>query len=442
MNKINSNSIDSTGISLSKKFWNITASILLSLLIQTGAHAQSWEAVTRSCESISITVPDYLVWKTVIGYYAKYLGVKWQKYSKQMTVNHVKSLEMLWRKKMWISSRNRQVRQFYTTKNSQYQRYISCKTTPTRMTLNEFIWEISKAINQVKVNLDWSKIKINWGKLSPSKVRVLRHIWMKLTARDILTYGMTEILPGEGKSYKESKNKGIYNTHFLDMILRSGWKEFVSLIPALWDSELSFWLYQLTKYAIWKNTTAGINWVNMALPRNVKIPINLQHMSDTHQHKAAYMFAISNLWLLVKKLWTNDLKKLVKKKNAYFLKYIALSHHQPSVASKIFASWLKNWDKSVSDIVWDKANYGKNLSVRQRFVNYLNKTFLNALWLNKWIWDIKDETPQIAQVVKSTRKITKYKKKVRVKKTVIYKRNKPTRKSRTIYLKRWQKIVI
>lgn len=249
-----------------------------------------------------------------------------------------------------------------------YQRYITWKLEPRKMSIDNYKDEIKDSINEIKQNIDWNKITINWRNLRDYESSLLKYICINIDEKDVFSFLLTEIMPS-------NKGSGIedFNLEVLNLLLENIGASHIELIPSLADWLLSFWPYQTTHHLIYKKETK--NWpqywasneVALALPENLRLPTDINLLQWKDHHKAAYLFIIYNMaWGILslrdqKTKWSawerlvNVLRYTWMKKKKDILQYLAAAHNNPSKAQDALKLWLINWcryDFKIS--LWDE----------------------------------------------------------------------------------------
>ena len=198
--------------------------------------------------------------------------------------------------------------------------------------LKEFIKQSNSIVETLK-----SDTETYDGWLTGHKKDLFDAIRNDITWECIVAYAMTELC--------ENKENWEFNKQLFDVLLQNSGVNYLSKVPAVYDWKTSYWLYQFTEYALydhnWEKRWASL--VNKYLPDGKKIPwsvIDLKTRQD--QTKAAYMFALYNLNLAVKKLDDNQAKALINYQKANKEKFrdnmtqlIAMCHHMPVDASAL-----------------------------------------------------------------------------------------------------------
>jgi hypothetical protein len=210
---------------------------------------------------------------------------------------------------------------------------------------------------------------------------------------DLVAYGMTELLPS---------SEGDFNVKFMRIILENAGSNYLMAIPAMSDMYLSFGLYQFTSYALRDDAErkAGVSKVNYFLPERYRIPGSVIKLRNGENHRAAYLFAVHNILMLVRNLNDKQLRnldKVYKQKGGDIVTYVATSHHAPKLAQTAMISWLSDrvYVKKVTKKVAGKKTTVKekrvekggsghiNPHLKDRLVKYGEKTDKNLEALEK-----------------------------------------------------------
>ncbi len=255
---------------------------------------------------------------------------------KEVTVDFNAQLDKLWKNKL-AKSDNPVVRQTY---NSQVQKYF--QSNHTLMTIDDYIQnEIAPTLKDVKNNLDWNSIKKS-KKMNTEQLTLLRHITDSISPKDLMAYSLTELMP---------TLDGQVNVALFDFMLRNGGKEYVELIPAIYDKLTSFGPYQFTSFALYDHNgeKRGASVINEALPPKKRIPGSVMLLEGTDHHKAAYLFAIDNIANMITRLNRSQigtLKEVGPSKKEDIIQFIATAHNKPGHAYDAAKRWLDNRAKS------------------------------------------------------------------------------------------------
>lgn len=212
---------------------------------------------------------------------------------------------------------------------------------PTTITLDEYIKKHDSVMKKINNSLDWNKV----GKLTnlnSDQLDLLRDISESLNGKDILCYGLTELMP--------SKTDGHLNIAIMDFLLRNAGREYVEAIPALADPYTSFGPYQPTQFAVFDDgkRREGASLLSLALPEEMRIPGSVMNIRGDQHITTAHLFGIYNLSRMINNLsrveydvlennWTDHKDDLIK--------YIATAHHLPAKARKAARNWLANGAK-------------------------------------------------------------------------------------------------
>ena len=238
-----------------------------------------------------------------------------------------------------------------------------------KMSFKNFVAVANQKVNSGKKSLDWDKLCKHY-KLTQEKCQVNKAIISNLQGKDLIAYGMTELLPS---------SEGKLNVEYMDVLLQNAGTEFIYNIPALGDGLTSIGFYQFTMYSIRKDdeSTDGASIVNAFVKEGGdKIPDSVVNLRGHEHHTAAFYFAVHNLSRLVASLSPKGVTILKGKHGNYqdeMVMYIAAAHHAPEPAKNMTKAWIqKNMSKSIF------AAYGKH-----RIAAYAVKTKANLLSVYK-----------------------------------------------------------
>ncbi len=242
-----------------------------------------------------------------------------------------KVLTRLWTKKIEISP-SRVVKETGETLLEEYN------NKQTKVSFREYSNHITDVVNELQKDIDWDILKEEMN-LSEEKASLAKSITETFDGKDMVAYIMTELMPSAD---------GVFNRNMLDFMLTNGGIEYVGSIPAMGDEKTSFGPYQFTEYALFHTPKEkrGASVINTAVKHDVnKIPGSVSKLRGDAHHKAAYLFAVYNICMLVKGL---DKKQMVTLKSVWkankddLFIYCATAHHLPAVARRAAKNWLDN----------------------------------------------------------------------------------------------------
>src|SRR3989344_8957 len=241
-------------------------------------------------------------------------------------------LDVLWAEKLRKFPNRPVIRTAFEERAKKYN-----QKNATTMSLDGYIAEAQRSIDIVNVHLNWDKVGEMYG-LERHKLRLAKAISTSLDGRDLIAYALTELMP---------TTNGELNKKVFDTLLRKAGREYIELIPALYDKYASFGQYQFTSFALYSIGTShrGASKVNQALPSNYRIPDSMIRLEGNDHHKAAYLFSIHNIASLISTLNGSNygtLDKVWKHNKSNIVKYIATAHNRPASASKAAKRWLSN----------------------------------------------------------------------------------------------------
>ncbi len=225
--------------------------------------------------------------------------------------------------------------------------------TPTTMTLDDYLKEIENSMKDVKDHIHWEQVRQTEG-LNHEQLEVLKAISLSITPKQLLSYGLTELMPG----FDGNKNVAV-----LDFLLRTAGREYVELLPSLADDYVSFGPYQFTSLALseWmiggKLVRGGVAHLRPVVeetnchqenPHCFRIPRTMTELQGNSHHHAALVFGVHNLAVLVRATERDEFDVLGKqwpKKMGEVTQYIATSHHNPKMALQTARRWLDHGTK-------------------------------------------------------------------------------------------------
>lgn len=203
-----------------------------------------------------------------------------------------------------------------------------------KTSLQGFLNATQREVDGVMRNLNWQELGER-KQLSREKLDLLRSISNSLNARDLVAYGLTELMPTAD---------GELNINVLRFLLENAGSRYVHSIPALYDDETSFGIYQFTAYAVYDdgNKREGASDINRFLEKD-KIPGSMKDLRGDLHHRAAMLFAIRNLWYLIKdcdKKQLQALSEVWRSKHTTIIEFIAVAHHAPVHGKRGALRWL------------------------------------------------------------------------------------------------------
>lgn len=236
-----------------------------------------------------------------------------------------------------------------------------------QMSIRQYQQGAEREARFVHQQLDWNKVGRMYlakkGKVNARKLRLLKNVAGQIGGRALVAYALTELMPG--------RNDGGFNRDFLDFLLRTGGRAYVERIPALYDRFTSFGPYQFTQYAVYDsgNERRGASVVNLALPAQHRIPGSVIKLRGNEHSKAAYLFVVSNLATLIKRLNDKQLatfERVWRTSAGSIVEFIAVAHHAPALAFRAGQRWLDN-----------NATLPFRRSCSGRTIQYADKTAVN-----------------------------------------------------------------
>ncbi len=313
-------------INLSGKLQKMIALVCAVLLLACGSAREFTSTLLTYRYDLSP-----LKGKVVSNLYCMYLGTCGKMPQMVMGVPAEK-LRKMWAFKIARSPGNADVR---NTAHTLLQEYRTM--SPTRMSLWQYRAYVANVIARTKQKMDWERLA-RLKRVYHYQFELIRSIARSISERDILAYGLTELMPSD---------KGELNLQVLEIMLRTDGKEFIEGIPALGDTLVSFGPYQFTYLAL-RHTPGQITEtcvVNLALPKSRRIPESVAKLRGDDHYVAAYLFATANVANLVHALNDRQFDVLSKKWKSCWpsvVQYIAVSHHGPSAAKRFAKAWLND----------------------------------------------------------------------------------------------------
>lgn len=336
-----------------------------------------------------IKTPDWLVWRSLWDLYSHYLWYGWKSSKIWDTIifkpNEI--LEELYKKKFDLDNNK-----WFTVAKSHYENTIKNidfeLVEPTN--INVMKNKMKESIKLVNQNFDREKFGSEKLKNNTEKTILFKSLCNKIDEKALLSYGMTELMPSSDWKL---------NQEVLDFMLQNGGEKFVMNIPAIADSYTSFGLYQFTSFAIY-DTWKKQEWasiINLYLPGEYRIAWSVTKLAIEDHHKAAYMFAMYNIYSLVFEADSEMMKALnlllKQNDNNNLTQLIAIMHNLPANWKVFLKEWYKlNSNKKYLDQKqWnnkEKYNYDINnngqidlyeayVSSKKTSHGYWKKTYYN-----------------------------------------------------------------
>lgn len=275
-----------------------------------------------------------LAGSTVSDLYAWYLGYKGT-LPKKLTVDWSLQLHKLWAHKAAISKTS-----IATVTGdmlvAEYDRF-----DPERMSLGEYESAADAQARLMYRSLDWGQVGEMYfvtknGSTDTRRLALLKRVAADIRGRTLVAYAMTELLPSSGN----------YSGAYLDFLLRHGGRRYVESLPAIHDQLTSYGPFQFTSKAVYDTgsvAVGGASRVNRALPQRLRIPGSVTLFRGDQHLRAAYLFAISNLAVFIRKLDERHLatfERVASSKSLELAQFIATAHNKPAVAYSSGVKWL------------------------------------------------------------------------------------------------------
>lgn len=216
------------------------------------------------------------------------------------------------------------------------QRFI--ESDKMKMNLKSFIDVANEKAVIANKTIDWARLcKLRIYHLDAMRCKTLKDIMGNVYGRDLIAYGMTELLPSK---------IGSTNTAYLDIMLRNAGAQFLYHAPSLGDRYASLGLYQFTFLALREDPLAveGTNIVNsMVTGSGEKIKGSVIALFGHEHHTAAFYFAVHNVAGVLGQLNNKQAETLSKIHHTHqdeMVIMIACAHHNPKYTRQVIARWL------------------------------------------------------------------------------------------------------
>jgi hypothetical protein len=310
---------------------------------------------------------------------AKYTGIV-GKVPKKVFIDFKFRAKELWEEKI---SRGGKTEQLRATAQSLFDSYVP--ENAHLMDLAGYERQIDTALNEVRLH-DMTQIKRlhMFKNFDETQMALLQRFESAINSKMLLAYATTEIMPTKGAH----SDAGL---SVLEFLLNNAGEEYVALLPALNDSELSFGPYQFTyraldeyqapvvkvingkKVIVQETYRNGASLMNSILPKS-QIPAHVADLRGADHHKAAYLYALYNIGCLVKRLGENDphlpgkfLDHFDQMPEDTILEFIATAHHEPRYALRAFEEFAISFVHSKEHSSASKVDHGvKHHGLNQR----------------------------------------------------------------------------
>lgn len=300
---------------------------------------------TGLAKPVQVYFGKYAGAKVRSGWYSRYVGVPMGKIPKQAAVNVLEQHDRMFRVK---NSGRWKVKPVAQKMQGQYAEMYN--TQRTYMTLPQFVEGVGIVINETKADLDWAGLCAD-SKISLDKELcvTLRAVTDMITPEMLVMYGLTELYPMD-------KYGGRFNAWVLENSLMNYGRESIDLTPAQSDGLASAGLWQFTSKAVGAYVEDGEQRIGGAtvVGRHLghRPPESFLDFVRTDHERAAYLFAVHNVALLIREAAKDDrayqtLKRVwvENRKSQELLEYIATAHHAPYGVSGYANNWLKDGAK-------------------------------------------------------------------------------------------------
>lgn len=183
---------------------------------------------------------------------------------------------------------------------------------------------------------------------SQAQVDLLLSLEHRLTTQTLLAFSMTELMPTSGA-------QAPVGVDVYDWLLKNAGEAYIEEgMPSLADGEFSFGAYQFTPGVLSdeKGHPRGARLIEQ-LSTNQRLPADLGALRGKDQHRAAYLFSVHNLALLVRSLHdvnSSQLLALLPQMPADLVpEFVAVAHHNPDRANNVFKDYLYKYQAAVKE---------------------------------------------------------------------------------------------
>lgn len=281
-----------------------------------------------------------LAGSTVSDLYALYIG-RSGTLPKTLTIDWSLQLQNLWARKAAISKTGI----VKVTGDMLVAEYA--RLNPERMSIGQYESRAGTQAHLMYRSLDWGQVGEMYfvtkaGTTDTRKLALLKRVSAGISGRTLVAYNMTELFPSSGN----------YSGAYLDFLLRNAGLRYVESLPAIHDPLTSFGSFQFTSNAVYDTGSVaigGASRVNRALPKSLRIPGSVTLLRGDQHLRAAYLFAVSNLAVFIRRLDEKHLatfERVAGSKSLQLAQFIATAHNKPAVAYSSGTKWLTAKAKS------------------------------------------------------------------------------------------------
>lgn len=277
----------------------------------------------------------FLEGRTVNDLFAHYLGFADRTLiPSQITISPAENIKKLWAKKL---DRRAGVTEVAKEAAMLAEQKYHVGAAVEKTSFGEYVKSIDAHLSNLRAAIDFEALG-KFLSLEKEDLHALKVAAKEIGGREIVAYSMTELLPGAN---------GEYNAKFFDLILSNYGVEYLHWVPALYDEYTSFGPYQFTKFALYDagGVREGASKINQFVKdQKYKIPGSVILLEGRAHDRAAYMFALFNIAMLIKETETSEeverLIQVFQKKKDILVGMIACMHNLP-VTKHAFMEWIK-----------------------------------------------------------------------------------------------------
>jgi hypothetical protein len=260
---------------------------------------------------------------------AWYVGID-GKAPKFEAINFVDNLEELWERKLDIANVTPATKKSFQVIVDRYKDGDRGLTT-----LPRFVDDVDYEVKMAHQAIDYPAF-CKAREIPVGGCELLRDMAGEITGRDLVAYGMTELLPSQ---------KGKVNVRLMRVILASAGSEYLNSLPALGDPLLSSGFYQFTSYAVRHDTKTveGASKISLFADEPYKIPGSVVHLKGNDHHRAAFYFAVYNIATWIRHSSPEQkrtMRKIFPKNMGEVAQFMAVAHHLPRPAMQKAKAWV------------------------------------------------------------------------------------------------------
>lgn len=219
----------------------------------------------------------------------------------------------------------------------QLRSYDAAAATST--TLDSYLESLHQEYESMHAATDFEAWQTDRN-ITDNELETVKDILDTVDEETLGAYSMTELFPQEGRNRMEREQAAMKNEATYDYMLEHGGEEFVELIPAQYDSYLSFGPFQLTSWVVRGDHRVGsANSMNDYVPSRFEVPGSMKDVEgDDHIH-AVYGLLAHQTTDLARELGEEKTGRLDSLDADDVALLAAGLHHRPQSTKRNVVSW-------------------------------------------------------------------------------------------------------